>query len=67
MTAVLLIIPRRLLCPSAMGSIHLAEVPLYAKENIPAHTQAIGILLVVGSDCVCKSPRLVQDVITLDT
>ena len=50
-----------------MGCIHLAEVPLYAKENIPAHTQAIGILLVVGSDCVCKSPRLVQDVITLDT
>ncbi len=50
-----------------MDSIHLAEVPLHPKENIPAHTQAIGIFLIVGSDRVRESPRLVQDVVNLDT
>ena len=50
-----------------MDSIHLAEVPLHTKENVPAHTQAVAVLLIVGSNRVRESPRLVQDVVNLDT
>ena len=60
-------IPRSLLRPRTVDCIHLAEVPLHPKENIPAHTQAIGIFLIVSGDRVRESPSLVQDVVNLDT
>ena len=43
------------------------EGPLHPEENVAAHTQAIAILLIVGRDLVCQSPRLIQDVVNLDT
>lgn len=33
-------IHRRLLRPCAVGGIHLAEVPLYAEENVAPHDEA---------------------------
>ena len=49
-----------------MYGIHLAEVPLHAEEDVSAHDEPIGVLLIVGGDGVGQVSRLVQDVVNRD-
>ena len=49
-----------------MSSIHLAKVPFDAEEDVSAHNEPVGILLVVGRNGVREVPGLVQDVVDLD-
>ena len=38
--------------PLAVGSIHLAEIPLDSEQDVTTHYEAIGVFLVIGGDSV---------------
>ena len=60
-------IPGGVLGALVMGGVHLAEIPLDAEQDVPAHDQPVGILHIVGGHRVSQAPGLVQDVVGLDT